>query len=191
MSSINKTSIRACPWGLRCKHGLDCKNPHSVEDKLFFRAVDMADKEKKKKTMLCRHFQNGNCKHDRAEDCDFAHGEADLCSVVVLGRDKQYTPQNQKTVLCRHFQNGNCKHDSAEDCDFAHGEDDLRSDVALDEDTEQQNVPANYKTMSCRHFRGGNCARGKKCNFAHGENDLRSAPRPCQDLSKDLAKLKV
>jgi hypothetical protein len=45
--------------------------------------------------------------------------------------------------------------------------------------------------MSCRHFRGGNCARGKKCNFAHGENDLRSAPRPCQDLSKDLAKLKV
>jgi hypothetical protein len=45
----------------------------------------------------------------------------------------------------------------------------------------------------CRHFRNGNCARGKKCNFAHGEDDLHSAPgrRPCQDLSKDLAELKV
>ena len=181
-----------CPYRLRCTKGIDCPNEHTLQELQVFRKEYKEDQhavnDKKKKTQLCKHHQNGTCKHSRAEECPFAHGEDDLRSDVDLAFNKQYNPANRKTVKCWHFENGSCAR--GDDCNFAHFEDDL----ARDETNTQQYNPPNRKTRLCRHFQNGNCARGNKCNFAHGEDDLYSRQeRPLEDpgLSKNLAELKV
>jgi len=71
-----------------------------------------------RKTKLCKYYANGIC--NKAENCKFAHGEAEL-SIL---------PDLKKTALCQDFARGTCSL-SAEQCEFAHGPGELRKSPAF------------------------------------------------------------
>jgi hypothetical protein len=187
-----------CPYKLRCTHGLDCKMEHSVDDKMFFLAVDKAERKQKiqknRNMVQCRHYENCT-----KSECTYYHSPAERAAIAaqIASNNKK----KRKSALCRLYMSGTCKHNRPEDCNFAHGESDLCSNVihALGEDP--VHVPLNPKRAPCKFFAEGTCTRGDACNFAHGENNIhstsgrrpaiRSQDGPYHDLSKGLTALSV
>ena len=70
-----------CAFKFNCRNGTSCRYTHTREESEYFKK-NGGKGNPQRKTFLCKHFSEAQCKHSAAQDCEFAHGEEDAWCLI-------------------------------------------------------------------------------------------------------------